>query len=282
VFTRVLIALQRESEAPQLAALARQLVSGSGAAALALHVRRVAGDEDKGDERYDDAEAIASAGAATAVDLGLPAEFETLTIDRDQLFGRAIADVAHGWRADVIVMGSRRLGDFAAALHGSVSHDVIRLADCPVVIAGDGLTELRSILLAVDDSPAARSSEDLTRRLALEHGASVTVAHVPRPFVASGFAAGGWYLPPTEVDPVSEDVVARLRTAGVTASKVPATLYPPIAAAIAEAAEEAGADLVVIGSRGLGELAALVRGSISHELLHETRRPVLVTKSPPN
>ena len=280
MFKRVLIALQKESEAHELAALARWLVSGPDAAALVLHVRRVAAAEE-GTERYDEAEAIASAGAAVALDLGLPAEFETLTIDRDRRFGRAIADVAHGWRADVIVMSSRRLGDFAAALHGSVSHDVIRLAECPVVIAGDGIAAVHSILLAVDDSPPARTSEELARELALEHGAQVIVAHVSRPSLASGFAAGGWYLPPPEeTDPVTDGVVARLSTAGVNASKFPTPLYPPIAAAIAQAAIDAHADLVVVGSRGLGELAALVRGSISHELLHETTRPVLVTRSP--
>lgn len=280
MFKRALIALQKESEAHELAALARQLVSGPDAAALALHVRRVTPD---GGERYDDAEAIASAGAAKAQDLGLPAESETLTVDREALLGKAIADAAHGWQADVIVMSSRRLGDFAAAVHGSVSHDVIRLADCPVVVAGDGLTALRSILLAVDESPAARTSEELARQLALEHGAAVTVAHVPRPSAASGFAVGGWYLPPPEeTDPVSDAAVARLRAAGVKATGFPARLNPPVAAAIAQAAADADADLVVVGSRGLSDLAAFVRGSISHELLHETTRPVLVTRSPAN
>lgn len=281
MFTRALIALQKESEAHELAALARQLVSGPDAAVLALHVRLVTAGE--GGERYDDAEAIAGAGAAEARDLGLPAEFETLTVDRDGLFGKAIADAAHGWQADVIVMSSRRLGDFAAAVRGSVSHDVIRLAGCPVVVAGDGLTALRSILLAVDGSAAARTSEELTRQLALEHGAAVTVAHVSRPSVASGFAAGGWYLPPVEeTDLLSEAVVARLCAAGVEAASFPTLLYPPVAAAIAQAAVDAHADLVVVGSRGLGDLSALVRGSISHELLHETTRPVLVTRSPAN
>ena len=44
--------------------------------------------------------------------------------------------------------------------------------------------------------------------------------------------------------------------------------------AVADAADEA--DLVVIGSRGLGALSGVALGSVSHRLLGETRKPVLV------
>lgn len=279
MFKRVLIALQKESEAHDLAVVARRLAAGDDAAVLSLHVRKVdLGDE--GDlERYEDAEAVAAVAAGEARELGLSAEYESLTIDRDRGVGRAIADVAHGWRADVVVMGSRRLGDFAAAVQGSVSHEVIRLAPCPVVIAGDGFTQLRTILLAVDGSPAAEASVELVRSLALDVGATVSVVHVPQPIVINGFAAGGWYAPTPEDDFVTEDVADRLTKAGVKAQRIDMPLYPPVATAIAQAAEELSADLVVVGSRGLGDVAAFIRGSVSHELLHATRRPVLVTRA---
>jgi nucleotide-binding universal stress UspA family protein len=46
------------------------------------------------------------------------------------------------------------------------------------------------------------------------------------------------------------------------------------ARAIADAAEQA--DLIVMGSRGLGALSGAALGSLSHRVIGETRRPVLI------
>lgn len=48
--------------------------------------------------------------------------------------GHAIADYAREHNADVIVMGTRGLGDSRALLFGSVSHKVVQLATCPVLL----------------------------------------------------------------------------------------------------------------------------------------------------
>ena len=49
----------------------------------------------------------------------------------------------------------------------------------------------------------------------------------------------------------------------------------PAAHTLVELAREVGADEIVVGSRGLGRTRAVL-GSVSHALLHETDRPVIV------
>ena len=50
-------------------------------------------------------------------------------------------------------------------------------------------------------------------------------------------------------------------------------MKPPVRA-IADAAENA--DLVVVGSRGLGSFSGAALGSLSHRVIGETPKPVLV------
>ena len=58
-----------------------------------------------------------------------------LTVSTELLYGepgRAIADLGHG--AGLIVVGSRGRGGFTGLLLGSVSHNVIHHAECPVMV----------------------------------------------------------------------------------------------------------------------------------------------------
>lgn len=52
----------------------------------------------------------------------------------------------------------------------------------------------------------------------------------------------------------------------------------PAADEILDLAEEIGADLIVIGSRGLGPVKRVVLGSVSEGLIHHASRPVLVLR----
>ena len=46
-----------------------------------------------------------------------------------------MADIASDWKADLIVSGSSRMGNLAALILGSVSHDLLHVTDRPVLIA---------------------------------------------------------------------------------------------------------------------------------------------------
>jgi len=67
------------------------------------------------------------------------------------------------------------------------------------------------------------------------------------------------------------------RAVGVHATTHAATGAP--ADALAALAEELGADLIVVGSRGLGSVRGAVLGSVSLALLRRARTPVMVVKT---
>jgi nucleotide-binding universal stress UspA family protein len=56
------------------------------------------------------------------------------------------------------------------------------------------------------------------------------------------------------------------------------TLAGRVAPIIVEAARECQADVIVMGSHGRGDLAALLLGSVAHKVVHLADRPVLIVR----
>ena len=66
----------------------------------------------------------------------------------------------------------------------------------------------------------------------------------------------------------------RLKEAGVQYRMIMEDGRP--ASVIAQVAESIDADVIVVGRRGRGGVAELVLGSVSHELVLHSKRPILV------
>jgi len=133
------------------------------------------------------------------------------------------------------------------------------------------------IVLAVDGSaPSNRAIEtaaDLARRI----GSEVIVLHVREREMAY---VGAVEIESTdEVRELVDGTVRQLKDAGVSArGEVLSTVFGRAARVILEAANEDGAEMIVMGSRGLSDLAGLVLGSVTHKVLHLARCPVLVVR----
>ena len=81
-------------------------------------------------------------------------------------------------------------------------------------------------------------------------------------------------------DTFAEAIVKGLVDGGIDARvETREAHYGQVAQALSAAAEEFDADMIVVGSRGRSDVAALAIGSVSHKLLHLARRPVLVVPS---
>jgi nucleotide-binding universal stress UspA family protein len=134
------------------------------------------------------------------------------------------------------------------------------------------------ILAAVDESEVAgRVLAAASELAALSHG-EVFVLHLREREPAK---FGGLTSDETPGDARSfvDDAVQKLTTAGVKAAGAARDSVFGYAARerIAEA-DSHGAGVIVMGSRGHGDLAGLLLGSTAHKVIHLADRPVLVVR----
>lgn len=135
------------------------------------------------------------------------------------------------------------------------------------------------ILVAVDQPPFSDRAVLAARDLALLSKGEVWVLHL-REFEAGGKAGA---LPPFETPGEADAEVAAsveiLTEAGVKAHGiVKKTMYGYAAREIVADAIELDCGIIVMGSRGRGDLAGLVVGSTAHKVIHLADRPVLVVR----
>jgi nucleotide-binding universal stress UspA family protein len=131
------------------------------------------------------------------------------------------------------------------------------------------------IMSASDGSEHADRALECARGLAEEGSSRLLVVHVRELTVGRG----GAYPVQTNEDEVEQKIqgqVKELTDAGVDASyQQLGTTAGGAAHAIAEAAKDAGADLIVVGTRGQGPISGLLLGSVTNRLLHVASCPIL-------
>jgi nucleotide-binding universal stress UspA family protein len=135
------------------------------------------------------------------------------------------------------------------------------------------------ILVAVDHSEMSDRAVMAARDLATLSKGEVWVLHLREREVAVKTGA----LPPDETTEEAKAEVAEavevLTHGGVTAhGEVSNTIFGYAAREIVTYAKEIGADVIVMGSRGRGDIAGLLLGSTAHKVIHLSDRPVLVVR----
>ncbi len=136
----------------------------------------------------------------------------------------------------------------------------------------------KTILLAYDGSPHAQKAAALAGEEARVHGAALVVVYAYDP------------VPEWLGEPLFEEALARRVThaqrvveeAKGRIGEVPGleveVLEGPPASAILRVAEARGADLIVMGTRGLGGVAGTLLGSQSQKVVALANAPVLLVR----
>lgn len=135
------------------------------------------------------------------------------------------------------------------------------------------------ILLAVDGSPSSEVATQTAIGFAGKSGASVEVVHVrEHDRIVSKAGAGPDLEMREEAAVLLAGAVDKLKEAGVTAhGTLRQAPTSRVAQEIIAAADETGADLIVVGNRGLSSFSGMLLGSVSNKLVHLAGRPVLVS-----
>jgi len=138
------------------------------------------------------------------------------------------------------------------------------------------------LLVAVDNSDGARRAIDAAGELARLAAGEVWVLTVREHGVQGKVPAGMGMAGPEgagDAQATVDDAVARLTSAGITAhGEVRSAVFGRAAREIVDDAGSHDVDVVVMGSRGRGDLAGLVLGSTAHKVIHLSDRPVLVVR----
>lgn len=130
------------------------------------------------------------------------------------------------------------------------------------------------IVWATDGSANADLALDYVRKLAESGRSRVVAVHVKEIIVGRG--AGPVHLDEDELQQKIQGQVNDLKQAGIDASLRAHPAPAGHAAHItADSAREEGADLIVVGTRGLGPIAGLLLGSVTQRLLQVAPCPVL-------
>jgi nucleotide-binding universal stress UspA family protein len=134
------------------------------------------------------------------------------------------------------------------------------------------------LLIALDGSEHDRKALNAAKELAKLAEATVRVVHVREGNIIgrAGFVAREEH---DEASKLVDAAVAELAAGGVKATGTLRSSLPNLVALeILEEAEESGASVIIMGTRGVSDLKGLLVGSTTHKVLHLGKLPVLVVR----
>lgn len=240
--------------------------------------------------------------------IGLDAGYATIDLDiiknnTENMLNKVVADTAktgvtvtalvkpgdpnsllieHSDNAQLVVLGSRGRGGFVGRLLGNVSGTLPAHASCPTVVVPnlakrDWEEVQQKIVVGVDGSQAANCAVDFAVSQALQKKLPLELVCV----LPACTALFTWLPATLDVAKFTDDVTKKLDTY----CEQLRLLFPELeifykvcegGSAQVLVEESAGAQLLVLGSRGQGGFSEMLLGSTANTVLHHTKCPIVV------
>lgn len=201
----------------------------------------------------------------TRLEVGTAAEVIVSTAEREAI--------------DLIVMGGRGISPTQELLFGSVSHRVAVHASGAVLTVSSPMPTLSKVLLAVEGQEDADTAIQFFLKKPFKLPVDVevlTILPLPTGRLAEKDSESLREMALRSAQRFVEDIAARLST--VQCCAIPVTKVGAPASTILQYAEELQPDLIMIGSHTGKTVSRFLLGSVSHKILHATRRSVLTLR----
>lgn len=213
----------------------------------------------------------------------------------DVRIGRPVDEIVHACRAhhaDIVAVGKHARRSGLSGFLGSTAEELVRRSPVPVLLVPPPMRAApRKLLVAVNESHVAPWVVHWSRALARRFDAEAIAVHVIGAAVFTSVLAEGASgddpratVPeeaPSERSRSAGDWLARL--CGRDADRHPISvdvMFGDPAEEIVRAAERMDADMIIMGSRGLGKLRSALLGSVAGGVLRHAPCPVLVVREP--
>lgn len=134
----------------------------------------------------------------------------------------------------------------------------------------------KTIVLGYDGTAGSERAATLAASVAREYDATVIVASAFKPYPRITEPSDKDALEIERARQTAEKKRAELEALGIRAQAD--DLEGPADQAILNCADAWKADLIILGSRGHGELAGLLLGSVSLHVVHHAKVPVLIAR----
>jgi nucleotide-binding universal stress UspA family protein len=195
--------------------------------------------------------------------------------------------------ADLVVMTTHGRGGLCRAWLGSVTDQLIRSAEVPVLVVRPGEAGAAplapvsgEVLVALDGSPLAEAALDPAMKVAALWDAELSLVQVVPPITTatgphltfpSSYAEHATAMRREAAEDYIRDVAERVRESGVPAVGV-AVLGSNVPETLIELADPERVGLLVVATHGLGGVRRMVLGSVADKVVRGAKVPVLVVR----